>query len=450
MSTQQHRHTDLAKSKKTALRSVIALLSFVFIGFQSQSQTLDLETCLKMADTASIAIRNSRLDIESNKETIDAQHAALMPKLNYIGDYRYYALIPGQLFPAEFSGGMPGTYNVVKFGVPFNFSNTVQLTQTIYNPLLKSGLSSLDVNQKIIELQSSLTTQNIKYQVYQTFFNLQAITKQLGYVESNLENTDKLLANIQAMIAQKLVLPIEEDKLKVNRLNLVNQQQKLTATKDQMEHLLRILTGMKSNTKIELASDDLIEKSILIDKSERHNTEIDIINAQLELNALEKTGLKMGYLPTFGFYAAYNYSYNIRPETDFAKGINSAFVGIRIDWTLFDGLEKYNKAKVNKIQAEKLENQLQLVDQQLEMATSNAQKQVEIQINSLMISKEQLALSEKIYNQAEISFKAGVTSSTDIIKAENDLNQAQSNVISSYVQLRQAELDYLKSIGNLK
>lgn len=450
MSTQQHRHTDLVKSKKMVLRSVIALLGFVFIGFQSQGQTLDLETCLKMADTASIAIRNSRLDIESNKETIDAQHAALMPKLNYIGDYRYYALIPGQLFPAEFSGGMPGTYNVVKFGVPFNFNNTVQLTQTIYNPLLKSGLSSLDVNQKIIELQSSLTTQNIKYQVYQTFFNLQAITKQLGYVESNLENTDKLLANIQAMIAQKLVLPIEEDKLKVNRLNLVNQQQKLTATKDQMEHLLRILTGMKSNTKIELASDDLIEKSILIDKSERHNTEIDIINAQLELNALEKTGLKMGYLPTFGFYAAYNYSYNIRPETDFAKGINSAFVGIRIDWTLFDGLEKYNKAKVNKIQAEKLENQLQLVDQQLEMATSNAQKQVEIQINSLMISKEQLALSEKIYNQAEISFKAGVTSSTDIIKAENDLNQAQSNVISSYVQLRQAELDYLKSTGNLK
>lgn len=449
MNIKKHRHTDLTRSKKTTLKNIIILLGFVFIGFQNHAQPLDLEACLKMADTASIAIRNSRLDIASNKEIIDAQHAALMPKLNFIGDYRFYGLIPGQLFPAEFSGGTPGTYNVVKFGVPFNFNNTVQLTQTIYNPLLKSGLNSLDVNQKIIELQSNLTTQNTKYQVYQTFFNLQAITKQLVYIESNLQNTDKLLANIQAMIAQKLILPIEEDKLKVNRLNLVNQQQKLMATKNQMEHLLRILTGMESNSKIELVSDDLIEKSILIDKSERHNTEIDIINAQLELNALEKTGLKMGYLPTFAFYAAYNYSYNIRPETDFAKGINSAFLGIRIDWTLFDGLEKHNKATVNKIQAEKLENQLRLVDQQLEMATSNAQKQVEIQINSLMISKEQLTLSEKIYTQTELAFKAGVTSSTDIIKAENDLNQAQSNVISSYVQLRQAELDFLKSTGNL-
>lgn len=90
------------------------------------------------------------------------------------------------------------------------------------------------------------------------------------------------------------------------------------------------------------------------------------------------------------------------------------------------------------------------MDQQLEMATLNAKKQVEIQINSLMISKEQLSLSEKIYQQTEISFNQGITSSNDLIKAENDLNQAQTNVISSYVQLRQAELDYLKSTGNLK
>ena len=158
----------------------------------------------------------------------------------------------------------------------------------------------------------------------------------------------------------------------------------------------------------------------------------------------------MAYLPTFSFYAAYSYGYNMRPETNFTKGINSSFIGVRIDWTLFDGFEKYNKAKVNRIQSEKLNNQFELMDQQLAMASENAKKQVEIQINSLMISKEQLALSENIYKQVEASFKEGIVSSNDIIKAENDLNQSQTNVISSYVQLRQAELDLLKTTGNLK
>jgi outer membrane protein TolC len=171
---------------------------------------------------------------------------------------------------------------------------------------------------------------------------------------------------------------------------------------------------------------------------------------QKELNLNEKNGLKMAYLPTFSFYAAYNYSFNMRPESDFTKGINSSFLGIRIDWTLFDGFEKHNKSKTNRIQAEKLNNQLEIADQQLAMASENAKRQVEIQINALMISKEQLTLSEKIYQQAESTFNQGVISSNDLIKAENDLNQAQTNVISAYIQLRQAELDYMKSTGNLK
>ena len=441
------------KSRKNHLKNLkLKLSAFLLIatGFQSFSQPLDLETCLKMADTANLNLKNARLDIASNLNQINAFKASLLPKLNYTGDYRYYPVIPGSLFPAEFSGGKPGTYTVVQFGVPYNLSNTLQLNQTIYNPQINSALNSLKVNQKIIELQSELTNQSTRYQVYQTYFNLQAITKQLAFVESNLANTDKLISNIKAIVGQKMMLPIEIDKLNVNRLNLVNQQQKLTSTKEQLENLLKIVIGLNSDAKIELAADGLIEKTILLDNSERENTELYIINAQKELNQLEKSGIKMAYLPTFSFYAAYNYGYNMRPETNFTKGISSSFVGLRIDWNLFDGFEKYNKAKINRIQSEKLNNQYQLIDQQLAMATANAKKQVEIQINSLMISKEQLTLAEKIYKQVEISFKEGVVSSNDMIKAENDLNQAQTNVISSYVQLRQAELDLLKSTGNLK
>ena len=441
---------DGRQIKTTKLKSKMLLLVFTVIGIQSFGQKLDLETCLKMADTANLALKNSRLDVASNQSQISAYKASLLPKVMYSGDYRYYPVIPGSLFPAEFSGGKKGTYTVVQFGVPYNFGNTVQLNQTIYNPLLNSGLNSLKVNQKIVELQSKLTSQSTQYQVYQTFFNLQAIAKQLAFVESNLENTDKLISNVNALVGQKMMLSVEADKLNVNRLNLVNQQQKLNSTKEQLEYLLKILIGVDAASPIELVSEGLIEKTILVEKSDRHNTELEVINAQQELNQLEKSGIRMAYLPTFSFYAAYNYGYNMRPESNYTKGISSSFIGIKIDWSLFDGFEKHNKAKVNRIQSEKLANQLELMDQQLAMTAENAKKQVEIQINSLMIAKEQLALSENIYKQVEASFQEGIVSSNDIIKAENDLNQSQTNVISSYVQLRQAELDLLKSTGNLK
>ena len=99
-----------------------------------QAQTLDLATCFKMADSANITLRNSRLDIEINQKQKNAYLASRYPRITATGDYKYNAIIPGQVVPAQFFGGAPGTYATVQFGVPYNLSNTVQLTQILYNP----------------------------------------------------------------------------------------------------------------------------------------------------------------------------------------------------------------------------------------------------------------------------------------------------------------------------
>ena len=103
-----------------------------------------------------------------------------------------------------------------------------------------------------------------------------------------------------------------------------------------------------------------------------------------------------------------------------------------------------------KFNAEKLNNQLELTQQQLELRSSNALKQIDIQSNSLKIAQEQLKLAENIYGQTAAKFEQGVASSNDLITAENALQQDKTTVVASYIQLRQAELDYLKSIGSIK
>lgn len=64
--------------------------------------------------------------------------------------------------------------------------------------------------------------------------------------------------------------------------------------------------------------------------------------------------------------------------------------------------------------------------------------------------REQLKLAENVYQQTNFKFEKGLANSTELILAENSLYQAQNNIVSTYVQLRQAELEYLKSIGNIK
>jgi hypothetical protein len=91
---------------KSITLTSLALLAI----FGARAQALDLETCLKMADTANLSIRNARLDRTANDEQSRAYKAARLPKLEAVADYRYNAIIPGQLVPAAFFGGQPGTY----------------------------------------------------------------------------------------------------------------------------------------------------------------------------------------------------------------------------------------------------------------------------------------------------------------------------------------------------
>jgi outer membrane protein TolC len=414
------------------------------------SQVLDLATCLKMADTANTNIRNARLDIDMNAIQKKVYLASRLPKITATGDYRYNAIIAGQVVPAEFFGGPPGTYSTVQFGVPYNLSNNIQLTQILYNPQLNYGFAALDINQKIVAAQERLMQQDIKQQVSSTYFNLQAIVKQLEFVESNIANLTKLIANLQKSYELGLVIETEVDKLKISRLTLLNSKLTMEATKTQLSSLLKILIGVNSDSSLSLVSDEMMENTILVDQNNINHPELELMAAQKEMNAEERKGTKMAYLPSVSFYASYNYAYNIKPKDDFRTGINSAFLGLHLDWTLFDGFEKYNKQKMNALNKDKLENQEVLLTKQLALLTETAKNQIDVQASSLETAKEQLGLANKVYVQTQAQFTAGTISSNELIQADNGLQQAQTNVVAAYIQLRQAELAYLRSIGSIK
>ena len=428
----------------------LIVIATFFISTSVFSQALDLETCLKMADTANTNIRNARLDIDMNAIQKKVYLASRLPKLTATGDYRYNAIIAGQVVPGQIFGGAPGTYSTVQFGVPYNLSNSIQLTQILYNPQLNYGFAALDINQKIVAAQERLMQQDIKQQVSSTYFNLQAIVKQLEFVESNIANLTKLIANLQKSYELGLVIETEVDKLKMSRLTLLNTKLSTEATRTQLSSLLKILIGVNSDGALSLVSDEMMENTILVDQNNINHPELELMAAQKQMNAEERKGTKMAYLPSLSFYASYNYAYNIKPKDDFRTGINSAFLGLHLDWTLFDGFEKYNKQKMNALNKDKLDNQEALLTKQLALLSETAKNQIDVQASSLETAKEQLGLANKVYAQTQAQFTAGTISSNELIQADNGLQQAQTNVVAAYIQLRQAELAYLRSIGSIK
>ncbi len=428
----------------------VILVSFAVTRNHANAQELDLASCLKMADTANLSLKNSSLDIGINEEQRKVYLTGRYPKLIYSGDYKYNAIIPGQVVPAAFFGGTPGTFSTVQFGVPFNLSNTLQLNQILYNPQLNYGLTALRINDEIVRIQDQMATLDVKQQVAATFFNLQGLYKQVSFIDSNIINLDGLIANMQALVKQQIMIQNEVDKLVLSKLTLQETRNTLTTNILQLEDYLKLLIGLPFDAEIQLVQDAIVEKTILVDTSEIYYPEIALLEAQQRMNVEEKKGTKMSYLPNLSFYAAYNYNYNMKPADDFRVGIEGAFLGLRLDWTLFDGLEKHYQLKVNALNAVKIQNQKDYISQQLELRTRNAKRQIELNTNALNLSKEKLALAQSIYNLTALKLKQGLIGSNDLILADNGLQEAQANLVSSYLLLRQAELEYIRSIGELK
>jgi len=415
-----------------------------------RAQVLDLSTCLQMADTANLQIRNANLDVLINERQREAYLASRMPQLNFNADYKYNAVIPGQVIPASAFGGPAGVYNTVKFGVPYILSNNLQLTQILFNSQVNYGLAALKINTELVGTQRDIAVQEVRYQVSNTFFILQGIYQQLKFIDSNIVHTRSILKNMELTLAQGLIIQTEVDKIKINELSLMNAKSNLLASKDQMEYLLKILIGLPTNANLELSQDVMVQKSILKEVNAPNLLTLNLIESQRKLNQEEGKGIRMSYLPNLNFYGIYNYNINLKPEDDFRKGIPGAFVGLRMEWSLFSGMERINKSKINQLNLEKIDNQYELANQQLDYAINQNKRQITVKAESLELSKEQLRLAENVHNNARLKFNEGLISSNDLIMAETGLEQAQSNLVSAYIQMRQAELEYLKSIGNIK
>jgi len=433
------------------MKKVLSLGCLLFFyGSTAIAQQYDLATCLRMAEMANAQIRSAQLDVAINESQRAAYLSSRLPSLNFTGDYKYNAIIPGQVVPAQFFGGQPGTFAEVKFGVPIVLSNTLQLNQILFNSQVNYGLAALQINSDIVKIKKDMTVQEVKYQVANTFFILQGMYEQLKFIQSNISYTNQMLKNMDLLVAQGMMVQTEADKMRINRLNLENTEANLQATKSQLEEILKILIGLETKAPLALKTDQMVQQTILVDQNAANLFSLQLLEQQKRMAQEEAKGIQMGYLPNLNLYGIYQYNVNMNPETDFRTGIDGAFVGLRLDWNLFDGLDKHHKAAVNALKQEQLATQTTLVQQQLQQQIEQCKRMIDVKSNSLELAKEQLKLAEAVHQSANLKFTEGLIGTNDLLQAQTALEQAQTGVVAAYVALRQAELDYLKSNGNIK
>lgn len=429
------------------------LLSFVMvmvITFQGQAQTWSLEQCI---DTAQI--HNKSLQIGRNNMTIGEQKqkeatANLFPKVNVVGDYKYFTDLPYQLMPmSTFNPTAPeGQFREAQFGVPHNMSAAIQVALPLYNPQIYGGIRTTKIAAEITELQYKKNEEQVFFEISNLYYNIQILQHQLAFVDSNIVNTAKLLENLQLLHQQLMIKGTDVKKVELQLEQLKTQKDIIANNAEQVLNALKLSMGKPSTLNIQIETD--IQFNIN-DYTNATTVDLQLINSQKSLLNSELKTLKNSRLPSVSLYGSYGqtgFGYDKKPN-DFLKFFPSSFVGLQLSYPLFNGTVTYRKINQKKIEIQNSQLQISLATDQNNMLIENANRRRAVTQKTIANTLSQIDLARTVYEQTSLQQKEGTANLTDVLLADNTLREAQQNYLSAIVEYLKADLELKKLTGNI-
>lgn len=436
----------------TYLFKLKVMLIFFGITFSlgTKAQAWSLEQCVDSALAHNKTLRIAQSDIiiagEKNKEA----KAGLIPKLYGNADYRYYTELPYQLLPASVFNGPQGVYKEAQFGTPHNLNANLMLDVPVFNPQTTGAIAVTKRAKEINQIQFQQTEEQVVFDVTTLYYNAQLIGSQISFIQNSLNNSTKLLSNVQLLYEQQMAKGTDVDKVKLQQNQLNTQLNKANAQYKQILSLLKLQLGLTNMQNFGI-EDTFHSSAESISYTAKTTTDISLLTTKSYLLKSELNALKLWHLPSLSLYGSYGtigYG-DYRAKTDFFKTYPVGFAGVKLSWLLFSGTVTERKIVQKKEELKQNTVRLELLNEKQTIQTENARMQLEIAKSGLSNSKAQLELAETIYAKILLQQKEGLASLTDVLLADNSQKEAQQNYLSAMVDVMKADLELKKVTGNI-
>ena len=436
--------------KNRSIRVAVMLLAVLFSGFaKSQTVTLTLQDALTYALQNNASVKKARLDIDKGRGRVEEVRAQALPQLSATGSLNYNPVI-GQIVTDM------GSF---KMGREWNSSVGVQLNQQLFNQQVFTGLQAAKASENFYNLSAELSEEQIIEQISAAYYQILVNRRQLTVIESNIKNAQKTADIIGNQYKNGLAKKIDLDRVKVSISNLSTQREQLANAITQQENALKYNIGMPVSTVISLPDVELSTISAVANAQDsisiNNRTEYKLVKTQENLLDLQKKAYKAEYYPSLALTGNYT-STGQSTRFDLFRSGGQAFwydassIGLTLRVPIFNGKATKARIKQAEVDLEKNREDQRNTAQALNLAFENAKLQISNSLNTINSQNENVKLAQDIYNSTRNNYNNGLASLTDLLDAENALTAAQSNYSQALLNYKVAEIQLIKSNGNLK
>jgi len=423
---------------------VLATL-FSFYGVQSQEKLLlSLDAAKEYALNYNKTIKNAGLAVDKSQEATWAAIAIGLPQINGTADY---SNAMGAEISIQFDESLPPSKIPIKPSSNFN----LQLGQLIFNGTYLTGIQTAKLAQKLSEKNREKTEQEILSQVAQSYYLVLVSEESLQILKNNIGNLREIYRKTEPMVKVGMIEKIELDQLLVQVNSLDNAVKSAERQYEMAKNLLRVQLGVSSETEFELEQSlaEIFEVNNIsenqTDFEPVQNINYQLITVQEEMTAKQIQMQKAGYLPTIsGFY---NYTEKIlKPAFDMSP---RHMVGLQMNIPVFSSGERRSKVQQAKIDLETMKNNKALMEEQLDIQFKQLTFNLNSAVESYITQQKNVEVSRDVYKNLQRKYEQGMISSLDLITADSNYLQAESDYLMSVLQVLQ-DLNSLDTLtGNI-
>ena len=445
--------------KKTILAALLSGLFFTVNAQKDSISKIHYFTAKEAVDYAlqnAVQVKNALIDIQLQEQQNKQITAQALPQLNGSVSFTDYLSIPTQLIPAEFVGGPAGTYFPVKFGTKYSGTYGANLQQILFDGQVFVGLQARRAAIKNATLAADVTKEQIKSNVYKVYYQLVVGQRQIGTVDANIANYEKLLHDTKVIYQNGFAEKLDVDKVQVQLSNLETQKLKAENQIDAGKEGLKLLMNVPESDSLVLTdtlSDEEIKSNILDQNfNYEDRKEFQQLETAIELGKYNVKRYQLSKFPTLSFSANANRNAQRTSFTFFKNQepwYTSSFINFNLAIPIFDGGLKNANIRTAKLNLLKLNNSLDQLKSSIDNGVSQSRINMKSAILTMDAQKKNIDLAEQVYNSTKLKYEQGLGSNQEISTAQADLVTAQNNYYSSLYDAIIAKIDYLTAAGKL-
>ena len=433
---------------------ISSVFIFFFIG-GIIAQEQEKEMSLSMQEAIDYAIKNSY----ENKVSINNIEAAKkkkwetttigLPQVNGVVDYQNWLKQQVQL--VDFNND--GVDEELIFTKKQTTKASVTLSQLIFDGSYLVGLQSAKTYLKISEQAKEKTELSTREAVVNAYGNVLVTEKSIEILERNKAVLEKNLDETQKTYDNGLTELENVEQLQITLGNVESNLRNAERLREIAYQMLNVSLGNSIDSKLTLTS--------TLDNLVVDNTDLSLLATQFDIdnhidfriaqNDRESKRLLMKleqskYLPTVSAFVNYGvtaFSDSFTFLDSNQRWLGSSLLGVSLNVPIFSSFGRNAKVKQAKIELENADIRLEEAKQKLNLQVETAKSEYQLGIENYETAKKNLALAERIEKKQQVKFFEGISSSFDLLQAQNQLYTQQNNYVQSMLNViaKKAQLE---------